>query len=166
MFDVIKTSRQSSLSSSDEDLSLVSQRRSDEPPRETPTTSTFFKSKKIKPRRQHESGKVESTENVESRLQKVKELFDIIKLSRNQKNQKESKPQRKSRIPSKETRQENRKTTKRKSSIHDNSVAGDNHNDVVIEALTNKDQRERQRKEALKNLLKIAGNDWVKNNIY
>lgn len=123
---------------------------------------SFFRSKKIvsKQRRKNNAPHAKAVDktilkppenNVQSRLEKVKELFEMIKLSRSR--QKHNHDDLSEKIVQSDKRDKS-------------SGVGDNENDVVIEALPNKERSEKQREEALQNLLDIAGNDWVKNNIH
>ena len=143
---------------------------------ESRKTQNFFSSKKIISRqRKHDrnrkktSGrgssrvKVKETspapdadDNVQTRLEKVKELFQIVKMSK--------------RYTSKLHDDDNHnKSTSRKKTIKSHSNRrnpGDNDNDAVIEAFKAGDViSDKNRDEALANLFQIAGEDWVKSHV-
>ena len=142
---------------------------------ETRKTPNFFSSKKIISRqRKHDReknagrgsssrGKMKETspspaadDNVQTRLEKVKELFQIVKMSK--------------RYSSKSHDDDNHNKPKsRKKTIKSNSNRrnpGDNDNDAVIEAFKAADvTSDINKDEALAKLFQIAGEDWVKSHV-
>ena len=95
-------------------------------------------------------------DNVQTRLEKVKELFQIVKMSK--------------RYTSKLHDDDNHnKPTSRKKTIKSHSNRrnpGDNDNDAVIEAFKAGDvTSDKDRDEALAKLFQIAGEDWVKSHV-
>ena len=128
----------------------------------------FFSSKKIVSRQRKQSvngdtGEIQTlgsnmkTENqkedVQSRLEKLRELFQMVKVSKNEQNINKSEPSPK--IYKKRVFNKNRR------------VLGDNNNDADINTLKERsDVAVKEHKtEALANLFKIAGEDWVKSNV-
>ena len=95
-------------------------------------------------------------DNVQTRLEKVKELFQIVKMSK--------------RYTSKLHDDDNyNKPKSRKKTIKSHSNRrnpGDNDNDAVIEAFKAGDvTSDKDRDEALAKLFQIAGEDWVKSHV-
>ena len=95
-------------------------------------------------------------DNVQTRLEKVKELFQIVKMSK--------------RYSSKSHDDDNHNNPRsRKKTIKSNSNRrnpGDNDNDAVIEAFKGGDvTSDINRDEALAKLFQIAGEDWVKSHV-
>ena len=128
----------------------------------------FFSSKKIVSRQRKQSvngdtGEIQTlgsnmkTENqkedVQSRLEKLRELFQMVKVSKKEQNINKSEPSPK--IYKKRVFNKNRR------------VLGDNNNDADINTLKERsDVAVKEHKtEALANLFKIAGEDWVKSNV-
>ena len=131
-------------------------------------TRYFFSSKKIVSRQRKQSangdtGEIQTltsnkkTENqkedVQSRLEKLRELFQMVKVSKKEKNINKSDPSPK--IYDKRVFNKNRR------------VLGDNNNDADINKLKerNKMAVKEHKTDALANLFKIAGEDWVKTNV-
>ena len=128
----------------------------------------FFSSKKIVSRQRKQSvngdtGEIQTlasnikTENqkedVQSRLEKLRELFQMVKVSKKEQNINNVEPGPK--IYKKRVFNKNRR------------VLGDNNNDADINTLKERsDVAVKEHKtEALANLFKIAGEDWVKSNV-
>ena len=130
-------------------------------------TRHFFSSKKVVSRQRKQGGNRDTgeiqtlasntkTENqkedVQSRLEKLRKLFQMVKVSKKQpKNKSKSSPK----IYNKRIFNKNRR------------LIGDNNNDADINTLKQKNDIsvKEHRTEALANLFKIAGNDWVKSNV-
>ena len=98
----------------------------------------------------------DADDNVQTRLEKVKELFQIVKMSK--------------RYTSKLHDDDNyNKPKSRKKTIKSHSNRrnpGDNDNDAVIEAFKAGDvTSDKDRDEALAKLFQIAGEDWVKSHV-
>ena len=92
-------------------------------------------------------------EDVQSRLEKLRELFQMVKVSKKEQNINKSEPSPK--IYKKRVFNKNRR------------VHGDNNNDADINTLKERSDvavKEHKTK-ALANLFKIAGEDWVKSNV-
>mgnify|MGYP001330881994 CR=1 FL=1 len=128
----------------------------------------FFSSKKIVSRQRKQSvngdtGEIQTlasnmkTENqkedVQSRLEKLRELFQMVKVSKKEQNINKSEPSPK--IYKKRVFNKNRR------------VHGDNNNDADINTLKERSDVavKEHRTKALANLFKIAGEDWVKSNV-
>ena len=95
-------------------------------------------------------------DNVQTRLEKVKELFQIVKLSKRYTST--------SRDDDNHNKPRSRKKTIKSNSNRRNP--GDNDNDAVIEAFTAADViSDKDRDQALANLFQIAGEDWVKSHV-
>ena len=130
-------------------------------------TRQFFSSRKVvsrqrKPGGNRDKGQIQTlalntkTENhkedVQSRLEKLRELFQMVRVSKKeQKN--------KSKVSPKISNERGFKKNRR--------VIGDNCNDADINTLKKKNDvaKKEHRTDALANLFKIAGDDWVRSNV-
>lgn len=130
-------------------------------------TRQFFSSKKVvsrqrKPDENGDKGQFQTlalntkTENhkedVQSRLEKLRELFQMVRVS---KKEQKSKSKFSPKISNKRVFNTNRR------------LIGDNYNDADINTLKKKNDVavKEHRTEALANLFKIAGDDWVRTNV-
>ena len=129
-------------------------------------TRQFFSSRKVVSRQRKQGGdgygqiqtlalnpKTENhKEDVQSRLEKLRELFQMVRVSKKeQKNKSKVSPT----ISNKRGFKKNRR------------VIGDNCNDADINTLKKKNDvaKKEHRTDALANLFKIAGDDWVRSNV-
>ena len=131
-------------------------------------TRQFFSSRKVvsrqrKPGGNRDKGQIQTlalntkTENhkedVQSRLEKLRELFQMVRVSKKE-------PKNKSKVNSP-------KISKKRVFKNNRRVIGDNCNDADINTWKKKNDvaKKEHRTEALANLFKIAGDDWVRTNV-